>query len=371
MCKKLMFLGAVVVLLGMAGTTSAVDLKVDIGADGQTVKAGWTEWSEPRLDPGPPSAQKSFGDFTVTLTQTGGNGLAFRNGDEPCGDLTGDGVNNDNIPVGGSGAIIMTISGLAAGDYIITTYHNDIFTGSPTIDIKVNGALKFKDFALTQRAPDDDSAANATYDFTASGGDVVIEFIGQTGMGHVLLSGFYLRSAPPTIGFDSADSGGMENVSPAMLPVTLRYPKEGQTYTADYAVTGGTATAGEDYNIASGGPACWNYPTQCHGDTDNTGDVKGSDFLALKGSWYKCTPDPNYNPCADFDHDGCVKGSDFLILKSNWYQTVGANCPLTGSPTLQFDPGQTSRTVGIDIIDDGLVEGDETCLLYTSPSPRD
>jgi len=79
------------------------------------------------------------------------------------------------------------------------------------------------------------------------------------------------------------------------------------------------------------GPACWNWPTQCHGDTDNDGEVKGSDFLALKTSWYKCHPDADYDPCADFDRDGCVKGSDFLILKSNWYKPVPADCPPGGT----------------------------------------
>jgi len=78
-------------------------------------------------------------------------------------------------------------------------------------------------------------------------------------------------------------------------------------------------------------PTCWRAPTQCHGDSDNDGDVKGSDFLALKGSWYKCYGDDGYNPCADFDRDGCVKGSDFLILKSNWYKTVPADCPQGGT----------------------------------------
>jgi hypothetical protein len=176
------YLTSFAVLLGLVNSASAqVELKVDIGADGQAVKAGWTEWSEPRLDPGSAEANETFGSVFVTLTQSGGNGLAFRNG--TGGDLTGDGVWNDNISSGGSGVIIMTISGLAAGDYIITTYHNDIFTGSPTIDIKVDGVLKVDDLAVTAGAPDDDSAANATYDFTASGGDVVIEFIGQTGQG--------------------------------------------------------------------------------------------------------------------------------------------------------------------------------------------
>ena len=79
------------------------------------------------------------------------------------------------------------------------------------------------------------------------------------------------------------------------------------------------------------GPACWDYLTQCHGDSDATGDVKGSDFLALKNSWYKCYPDADYDPCADFDRDGCVKGSDFLILKNNWYQTVSADCTTGGT----------------------------------------
>jgi hypothetical protein len=73
-------------------------------------------------------------------------------------------------------------------------------------------------------------------------------------------------------------------------------------------------------------PACWEWLTQCHGDSDNSGDVKGSDFLALKNSWYKVYPDAAYNPCADFDRNGEVKGSDFLILKNNWYQTVPPTC---------------------------------------------
>jgi hypothetical protein len=75
-------------------------------------------------------------------------------------------------------------------------------------------------------------------------------------------------------------------------------------------------------------PACWSYLTQCHGDSDNTGDVKGSDFLALKDSWYKVYGEhAEYDPCADFDRNGEVKGSDFLTLKNNWYQTVTPNCP--------------------------------------------
>jgi len=77
-------------------------------------------------------------------------------------------------------------------------------------------------------------------------------------------------------------------------------------------------------------PPCWGSLTQCHGDVDGDGWVKASDFLALKASWYKCYPDPDYNPCADFDRDGCVKASDFLILKAYWYLSPPADCPRGG-----------------------------------------
>ena len=85
------------------------------------------------------------------------------------------------------------------------------------------------------------------------------------------------------------------------------------------------------FRVEPAGPACWGYLSQCHGDSDNSGDVKSSDFLALKASWFKCYGDDGYDPCADFDRDGCVKGSDFLILKGNWYQAVEPNCPQGGT----------------------------------------
>lgn len=73
-------------------------------------------------------------------------------------------------------------------------------------------------------------------------------------------------------------------------------------------------------------PDCWNYLGQCHGDSDNTKDVKAPDFLALKGSWYKVYPHALYNPCADFNRDGEVKAPDFLILKTYWYKPAPQDC---------------------------------------------
>jgi formylglycine-generating enzyme required for sulfatase activity len=225
--------------------------------------------------------------------------------------------------------------------------------------------------SLSQNVAFDD-IGKGTVEFIADGaGDVVITFMAreQAHKWRVYLSGFELSgvSLVPRIEFESTSSGDLETVSPAVIGVALKWPEEGQTYTVDYGVVGGTAAAGADYVIGTGGPMCWNYPTQCHGDTDNTGDVKGSDFLIFKNSWYQCDPDANYNPCADFDHDGCVKGSDFLILKDNWYLTAEANCPSSGGgTTLTFNPGETSKTIEIDIVDDGLDEEDETIMIGLS-----
>ena len=53
----------------------------------------------------------------------------------------------------------------------------------------------------------------------------------------------------PTIRFESEASGNLESVTPAELTVLLVSPEEGQTYTVDYAVTGGSATGcGVDYH---------------------------------------------------------------------------------------------------------------------------
>jgi len=146
---------------------------------------------------------------------------------------------------------------------------------------------------------------------------------------------------------------------PVMLPVIadMRFPSEGgleniscvvdlEEWMAagppelqdSYEVTDGTSPNLPGFLVGQGAPifnpdapapppACWNYPTQCHGDTDGSGDVKVPDFLALKNSWFRCEPNPDYDPCADFDRDGCVKASDFLILKNNWYRTVPGDCP--------------------------------------------
>ena len=59
----------------------------------------------------------------------------------------------------------------------------------------------------------------------------------------------------PRIQFESASSGELESVSPAQIAVVVPGAEAGQTYTVDYAATGGTATGGGvDYTLAPGHP---------------------------------------------------------------------------------------------------------------------
>jgi len=86
-------------------------------------------------------------------------------------------------------------------------------------------------------------------------------------------------------------------------------------------------------------PECWNYPGQCHGDSDNSGDVKAPDFICLNSSWYRTYPDIAYNSCCDYNRDGKISAPDFLILKAYWYKAVPQDCP-PGGPWPPLHPDE-------------------------------
>lgn len=79
---------------------------------------------------------------------------------------------------------------------------------------------------------------------------------------------------------------------------------------------------------------CWDWPTQCHGDTDS--DVEGNpgyyrvgntDLAVLQAAMGTQYGDPNYTPCADFDRNGYIDQDDQNILDV-WFQQsdVPADC---------------------------------------------
>ncbi len=77
------------------------------------------------------------------------------------------------------------------------------------------------------------------------------------------------------------------------------------------------------------GPACWGYPTQCHGDADGDGDVDTVDWPDFRDGFGKSDPDPDYlaNICADYDHDGDIDTVDWPEFRDNFGTNPPADCP--------------------------------------------
>jgi len=342
--------------------TNGLHLKVDLalpmwGTDVPwpgTAKDGWWPWVAARWADmymhdavwergedaqggvSPPTDGIDGSGVHVALDSSNGNG-GFHNyhlcrcslggGCPPSGSVVGDPIASGwyhNIDWGGEcdGDIHMRINDLPAGTYRLTSYHNhwepcsqatrhclDCYSEMPPMQhvyarsIPVEGTMVC-DYVLGWGTGTGVTSITEAYNIdvitTTSDAEVatsVIEF--ETDGSDVLVV------------YDGGDD-------------TYQNPARHEAHKA-------ILNAFELEMIGPPPPPCWDYLTQCHGDSDNTGDVKGSDFLALKNSWYKVYPDADYNPCADFDRDGCVKASDFLILKANWYQTVPADCPPGGT----------------------------------------
>jgi outer membrane protein assembly factor BamB len=74
-------------------------------------------------------------------------------------------------------------------------------------------------------------------------------------------------------------------------------------------------------------PACWHYPTQCHGDADGSGILNAYDLFALANAWKTIYGHPDYNPCADFSRDGRVDNVDLAEMPYWWLTVVPDDCP--------------------------------------------
>ena len=395
MSRKMMFSICTVMLVTVVGIASAGQVwQVDIGASGQPVEAGWTEWSEERIDPGPTTAQKSVDGLTITLAQSGGAGLAFRNG--AGSELAGDLVCIDNLG-GGEAVITLTISGLPPGNYIITSYHNFIFDPPAAVmDIKVNGEVKLSDVAATVGAGAG-SGAKAACEFAASG-DVLIEFVSTNG-GNIPLNGFSLELAKPSIAFTVADSGDFETDAAAVFAVNLSEVLD-EVATVDYAVTGGTATSDEDY--AALAPATLVFAP---GETAKTIELNiindGADEedetieltlsnatgpevqLGVIAQHTYTIIDPR--PAVGFAEEAGSAQEDAgsvdiaVILSTASDEQITVDYAITGGTaapgddytladgSLTFAPGETAKTITIDLVDDEIEENpDETAEITLS-----
>ncbi|HUT29502.1 MAG TPA: lamin tail domain-containing protein, partial [Sedimentisphaerales bacterium] len=248
-----------------ANNADAFPMRVDIGNTGQPIKAGWLEFTGNGNNETDPKVEVyDVNGVSVTVSIRTGvlndSGYRWYGG----GDLGGDMVypDNSNGPV--NGRVILTLGGLPAGPYELTSYHNDTKADhdqQDPIDVTVSGAVSAptSDLGVVQtKSMVDSGLGQSLVTFIATGtGDVVVTYTPTTDDGLVskaVLNGFELHESGATqVQFDLSASSGPETYTPVLLAVSVYNPPGDQTVTVNYSATGGTATGGgEDYTLAAG-----------------------------------------------------------------------------------------------------------------------
>jgi len=207
------------------------------------------------------------------------------------------------------------------------------------------------------------------------------------------------NDALPSVEFDLISSSGDESLTPASLAVSLSAAYV-QTVTVDYAVTGGTATGGGvDYTLAAG---TLTFDPNDVSETIaitivNDGLVESDETIQVTLSnptnatlgvntvhTYTINDNDVY-PTVAFDltasagDESTTPASLAVSLSAAYVQTVTVDYAVTGGTatgggvdytlaagTLTFDPNDISETVAITIVNDGLVESDETIQVTLS-----
>jgi len=309
------------------------------------------------------------------------------------------------------GDFIITFSNLTPGvEYWLFSYHNHP-DSEPKLShiegVRVTGATNVtKPGRIDQDHPIMEHPAIIL--FTASSGTVSIRYLAPTrdeaGKGaQAFLNGFILGSGLPTsMSFESASSSGFESGSPAELAVALEFPEPGQTYTVDYAVTGGTATGGGvDYTLEPG------VLTFNPGETrkvisidtvDDGLDETGETIMVTLSNPTSTGAglelgEPNEHtytildsrPAVGFETDNGIGREDIipagitvnLAFASDKTITVdysvtggsatGGGVDYTLEPgTLTFEPGQRSKSISLELVHDSVAEGPETIVITLS-----
>jgi len=202
----------------------------------------------------------------------------------------------------------------------------------------------------------------------------------------------------PTVAFDLTASSGDESLTPVSLSVSLSQPSA-QTIMVDYAVTGGTATGGGvDYTLAAG--TLTFDPNDLSKTIDITIVEDGLDewdetievtlsspsnaTLGANAVHTYTILDNDAAVSVDFDlvsssgDESVTPASLSVSLSAVSGRTVTVDFAVTGGTAvdpddyaiaaspLTFDPGVTQQDVVITVVDDGLVESDETIEVTLS-----
>ncbi len=387
------FLTFLVLLLSMVGSGSAVDVRVDFGPG--NVVPGWTQWVPVGwFDPD----AITINDVDFTIVGPWDNWRCRVKAEGSSDDLTYDCVSFEDDEYG---SLILTVSNLPAGGYKLKSYFNALYTGREhVITQTVSGGLGGTgDSGVQPLGQDTDNCLHLNCTFDVSGPSDVITVNSQI-QSMPFFCGFELVSEGPQVTFATAESSGLEYVSPAELEVTLLNPAEGQTHTVNYAVAGGTATGGGvDYTLASGtltfNPGETSKPVSIDiiddglDEDDETIIVELSDPNgggAVLGNITQHTYtilDPR--PKVGFDTDTSKSREDAgavsipVSLSFATIHAVTVDYSVTGGTAtgggvdytleagkLTFSPGETTKWINVALVDDGLDEGPETVEITLS-----
>ncbi|MHC4146403.1 MAG: Calx-beta domain-containing protein, partial [Planctomycetota bacterium] len=416
MRKKLILSVSIFLLGALVDAASGFPLKVDFGDIGQPVKAGWEEFTGNHNGESDPKTviYDVNGQSISVSVRTGvlnDSGYRLYGG----GDLGGDMVypDNNNGPV--NGRVVLTLGNLPAGDYSLSSYHNDTETGhaqQDPIDVTVGGAItgSTSDLGVVQtKSPDDTNLGSSTVSFAAQGtGDVNVVYTPTTSNGAVskaVLNGFELDSTgavASVVEFDLLSSSDFESVTPVILSVVLS-PATPNTVTVDYNATGGTAEAGADYTFSAGtltfGPN-QATPEYISISIINDGAPEDDETIemtlsnptnALVGTSSQHTytildprPSVGFEATASHGREDVSSAYVAVNLSWAWSQTVTVDYNVTGGTaegsgvdytlaagTLQFDPFDVTENISIGIVEDAEPEAPDETLEITLSNPTD
>ncbi|HUW19632.1 MAG TPA: Calx-beta domain-containing protein [Sedimentisphaerales bacterium] len=298
---------------------------------------------------------------------------------------------------------ILTLSNLTPGvGYRLLSYHNRTDEGVTVIpNVTVTGATVLSQPAMIVQ---DHNIMDlpAEFLFVAGSEPVQIRYQGPDGGCpgcQAFFNGFVLEYGGPTLGFAAAASGGMETISPALVSVKVSNPQAGQTYSVDYAVTGGTATRNVDYSVSDGsllfppGVTSQDIGITVYSDAEQEPDetiiltlsnVSGPNVAeGITQHTYTISdggPKVSFSQASGSTSENTASVAIPVVLSVASDQTVtvnygvtggtatggGVDYTLLGTGTLTFDPLVTTQYVNLTIVDDSAIEPAETIILTLS-----
>ncbi|MHC4648311.1 MAG: SUMF1/EgtB/PvdO family nonheme iron enzyme, partial [Planctomycetota bacterium] len=310
-------------------------------------------------------------------------------------------ADNENSTPGAD--FILTLSNLTpSAGYQVLSYHNRSDEGDTTIpNITVTGATNVtKPSSIVQDHSIMDNPAEIL--FTAGSGDVVITYQAPDGGCpgcQAFFNGFELYSTGPTIGFQTDSSGDIEGVTPALITVVVTNAEANETYTVDYAATGGTAGGnGVDYTLDAGTlivpPPLTSADISVDIVDDGLDEEDETIILTLSNptgldavlgtsehTYTIIDPRPNvqFNSTSSNGNEEITPANVTVSLSSAWHQTVTVDYAVTGGTatgggvdytladgTLTFSPNDVTEEISIDIVNDTEQEGPETIHITLS-----